>query len=277
MSTAALRPLSLGELLDRTFFLYRRHFLLFVSIIAIPHLVLTAFQFIGVAINPRGVGFTTASILWTFATFVVYLPVIAASHGTTVIAVSKLHLGQETTIAESFSGVAGRTAWLSWVLLVAGVVLGFALVFGVIIGGVFLWLGWSLIIPIAVLEDAGLADTLTRSWQLTRGSRGRIFVIGFLFVVLTYMVYILWEFPILAMLGLFARNYNLAAGLPKWFLIAAPVGTLFTQCLVGPLLTIALALTYYDQKIRKEAFDLQLMMSNLDAAQSAAPTPPAGM
>jgi hypothetical protein len=31
MATLDLRPLSLGELLDRTFFLYRRHFLLFVG------------------------------------------------------------------------------------------------------------------------------------------------------------------------------------------------------------------------------------------------------
>ena len=32
MAALDLRPLSLGELLDRTFFLYRRHFLLFVGI-----------------------------------------------------------------------------------------------------------------------------------------------------------------------------------------------------------------------------------------------------
>ena len=37
MAALDLRPLSLGELLDRTFFLYRRHFLLFVGIAAIPY------------------------------------------------------------------------------------------------------------------------------------------------------------------------------------------------------------------------------------------------
>ena len=36
MEPVELRPLSLGELLDRTFRLYRNHFLLFVSIMAIP-------------------------------------------------------------------------------------------------------------------------------------------------------------------------------------------------------------------------------------------------
>ncbi len=37
MAALDLRPLSLGELLDRTFFLYRRNFLLFVGIAAIPY------------------------------------------------------------------------------------------------------------------------------------------------------------------------------------------------------------------------------------------------
>src|ERR1700692_148322 len=37
MATLDLRPLSLGEFLDRSFFLYRRHFPLFVGIAAIPY------------------------------------------------------------------------------------------------------------------------------------------------------------------------------------------------------------------------------------------------
>ena len=40
MAEPVLRPLSLGEILDRTFSLYRRHFLLFVGITAIPHLLI---------------------------------------------------------------------------------------------------------------------------------------------------------------------------------------------------------------------------------------------
>jgi hypothetical protein len=37
--------------------------------------------------------------------------------------------------------------------------------------------------------------------------------------------------------------------------------------------TIALSLVYYDQRVRKEAFDLQLMMSTIDA--SVVPSSPA--
>jgi hypothetical protein len=41
------------------------------------------------------------------------------------------------------------------------------------------------------------------------------------------------------------------------------VGTFISTSLVGPLATIALTLIYYDQRVRKEGFDLQLMMSTM--------------
>src|SRR5713226_10205336 len=51
MASADLRPLSLGELLDRTFTLYRNHFWLFVGIMAVPQLLLLAIGLVGVAIG----------------------------------------------------------------------------------------------------------------------------------------------------------------------------------------------------------------------------------
>ncbi|MGB7283639.1 MAG: hypothetical protein WBE13_15335 [Candidatus Acidiferrum sp.] len=52
MSTLDLRPLSVGELLDRTFSLYRRHFLLFIGISAIPELLVLALQLVQLAVVP---------------------------------------------------------------------------------------------------------------------------------------------------------------------------------------------------------------------------------
>ncbi len=51
------------------------------------------------------------------------------------------------------------------------------------------------------------------------------------------------------------------------------MGSFLSGVLVGPLVTIALALVYYDERVRKEAFDLQLMMQALD--RNAPPAPPA--
>src|SRR5260370_21458674 len=52
MSTLDLRPLSIGELLDRTFSLYRRNFLLFIGISAIPQLLVLAMRLAQTALMP---------------------------------------------------------------------------------------------------------------------------------------------------------------------------------------------------------------------------------
>src|SRR6266403_4211428 len=204
--TTSLRPMSLGELLDRSFFLYRKHFVLFVGIIAVPHLVLLAFQLIGVAIG-RGTttAFTAMGLVWLFATMVLYLGAVAASQGATVMAVSRVHLGNDTSISESFAGIKGRILYLALIMIGVGIGVGIGFIL-LIVPGIILALMWALTIPVAVLEDKGLRDSTSRSAELTKGSRGRIFMVYFLFLVLTYIVYILWEIPIFAAIGIFTRG-----------------------------------------------------------------------
>ncbi len=274
--TTSLRPTSLGELLDRSFFLYRKHFALFVGIIALPHLVVLAFNLIGVVIRPRAtMGFGAVTSLWFLGSIVVYLGAAAASQGATVIAVSKVHLGADTTISESFAGIKGRILYIALITIGVGIGVGIGFVL-LIVPGIILALMWSLTIPVAVLEDKGLRDATSRSAELTKGSRGRILVIFFLFIVLMYIVILLWEVPIFAAIGIFSRTgAHKMTTVPIWTQIALPVCTFLTQCLVGPLLTIALSLVYYDQRVRKEAFDLQLMMSTIDSTQGGTPAPSA--
>ena len=274
--TTSLRPMSLGELLDRSFFLYRKHFALFVGIIALPNLVPLAFQLIGVAVRPRTTAaFTAASFLWLLGSFVLYLGVMGLSQGAAAVAVSKVHLGTATTISEAFAGIKGRMLYLALIMNLVGFSVSIGLVL-LIVPGVILALMWALTIPVAVLENKGLFDSVSRSAELTKGSRGRVFMIYFLCLILMYIVYVLWEIPILAAIGVFARSGpRPMTALPTWTQIAFPVGAFLSQCLVRPLLSIALPLVYYDQRVRKEAFDLQLMMSTLDSAQGGTPTPAA--
>ena len=48
MNSLELRPLSIGDILDRTFTLYRNHFLLFVALAGIPRLPALAFGLVGI-------------------------------------------------------------------------------------------------------------------------------------------------------------------------------------------------------------------------------------
>jgi hypothetical protein len=255
-----LRPLSLGELLDRCFFLYRKNFLLFAGLTALPHLVLLAFQLGDVGIQRwMGVG---AGLIWTLATYALTLGVTAASQGATVIAVSHVHLGRPATIAESFAGIKGRIFYLALIMIGYGIGVGIGFLL-LIVPGIILGLMWALTIPVAVLEDTGLRDSVNRSAELTKGARGRVFVIYILFAIMLWILYMAWMFPVLLIMGLAVQKHHVV-GVPLWTQIAIPVGSFISQCLAGPLMTIGFSLLYYDQRVRKEAFDLQHMMATLD-------------
>jgi len=269
--TTALRPLGLGELLDRSFFLYRKHFLLFVAIVALPHLILLAFQLLGVGLGMQAQGaFSARYWLWLLPTFILQWIVTATAQGATVIAVSRVHLDREATIAGAFAGVARRIPMLAFIMIITGVgiFLGFILL---LLPGILLALILALVIPIAVLENTGLVNSIARSWVLTQGSWLRILVIYILYFFLLFTLIWLWEFPMFWAAGIFTRNH--APGtMPLWSQIVFPVCSFLSLSLVTPLITIALSLTYYDQRIRKEGFDLQHMMSMLDPAPGGTAT-----
>jgi hypothetical protein len=267
-----LRPLSLGELLDRSFFLYRKNFLLFAGLTALPHLVLLGFQLGEVGMQKwMGVG---AGLVWTLATYALTLGVTAASQGATVIAVSHVHLGRPVTIAESFAGIKGRIFYLALIMIGYGIGVGIGFLL-LIVPGIILGLMWALTIPVAVLEDTGLRDSVNRSAELTKGSRGRVFVIYVLFVIMLWILYLAWMFPVLLIVGLAAQKHHVV-GVPLWTQLAIPIGSFISQSLAGPLMTIGFSLLYYDQRVRKEAFDLQHIMATLDDAKLGGTVPVIG-
>ncbi len=267
--TTSIRPLNAGELLDRTFFLYRKHFALFVGIVAVPNLVLLAAQILGISLRIGARGGVLISILWSLAIAILYLAVMATSQAGTIIGVSRVHLELPTSLAQVFSSVRGRIVEISLLTIGMGIGIGMGFVLFVI-PGIVLTLMWALTVPVAVLEEKGLRDSVSRSAELTKGQRGRIFVIYVLFFVLTYTVYMLWEMPILMVIGAFSKGAHVVV--PAWTQLAFALGSFLSQSLVSPLLTIALSLAYYDARVRKEAFDLQLMMSNLDGEQEGIAT-----
>jgi hypothetical protein len=266
MSTPTLRPLSTAELLDRTFALYRSHFLLFAGISAVTNLVALAVQLVGVGITGTPTGATLSAagcfgmLIWVPFMLVVTLAVNAASQGATVIAVSHVYLGRPITVTEALSRIRGRIASLAvtWVVLGIATALGLLLF---IVPGVILMLMWGLAIPVAVLEHRSMLDAGSRSADLTAGDRFRVFVIWAMFFALYVVVAMVINIP-LGIVGVVTGG--LASTTAPWVQVTSNVASFFTQCLVGPLMTIGFALLYYDERVRKEAFDLELMMAAID-------------
>jgi hypothetical protein len=271
----ALRPLSTGELLDRTFSLYRSHFGLFIGIFAIPHLVVLAYQCVGITFqSPKPqIGNMLLIFAWTMGGAFVNLTVAAASQAATVVAVSNVYLDRPASVADSFSRVKDEILGVVGLSLLVGLAAGAGLVL-LVVPGVLLFIMWALAVPAKVLENLDVTDAMSRSSDLTKGDRGRVFVVMLLFFVLGIGVSLLLRWPIEMAAGV-TSIFAIQRTAPGWQ-VAVLVSAFVSECLVGPLATIGLSLLYYDERVRKEAFDLQLMMTTLDAnALPGSPISPA--
>ncbi|MGA8620102.1 MAG: hypothetical protein WB660_16460 [Candidatus Sulfotelmatobacter sp.] len=305
--TEPLRPMSTGQLLDYTLSLYRRNFLLFVGIATAGPAAYLLFQLLTVGsavvpVGPRGVAAAGMSLgFGMLAGVVVMAAGMAISHAATVKAVAAVHLGRGITIAGAYRELSGRIGRVLGVFVLVALISGAAAgviilvavligtmavvggakagtagtVLGVIVGigaaviggiaAIAIYIRYSLSVQACVVEDLGVTASLKRSTILSKGSRSRILTIYFVFGVLSYIV-ALGLGAIAGASGAMLHNRIVA-------LILIYVATFIAGSLTGPLATIGISLLYYDERVRKEAFDLQLMMSSLDApALSAATT-----
>jgi hypothetical protein len=268
-----LRPLSTGELLDRTFSLYRGNFVLFLGIFALPHLAVLAFQIVAIVLQSPGLqpSRVFSALAWTWGAILFSIVVTSAAHAATVIAVSHVYLDRPASILDSFAKVKGQIGGVIWLSISVGFLVGLACI-ALIVPGVLLAVRWSLAVPAKVLENKTTGEAMSRSSELSKGNRGRIFVIWILFVVLNICFSLLLQWPVKLAAGV-GGIVGLQHATIAWR-VASLVATFASECLVGPLATIAFSLVYYDERVRKEAFDMQLMMSTLDApALQTSPAP----
>jgi hypothetical protein len=275
MSTLELRPLSIGELLDRTFSLYRRNFLLFIGIAAIPQLLVLALQLVQTMLTPAkaavalpaaselqgaspvlAAGGAVGIFMLAIAAIVVYLVAYLFSQGGTVYAVSEIYLGRTTTIGQSLSRMRGELWSLFGVVFLNGLVTGISFLL-LIIPGIYMACRLCVCIPAALLEDLGPRDSLERSFGLTKDNAGRAFLILLLYVVILYAAIFLVDVPLA--FGVQSAAHD-PAMLRLWTAILQ-IGNFVAGVLVTPVLTIASSIFYFDLRVRKEAFDLQLMMN----------------
>jgi hypothetical protein len=282
MTTLDLRPLSLGELLDRTFFLYRRNFFLFTGIAAIPYslffvinlgtTLLTRFNSGGPRFPvPGQIPRATPAFALAGGGILALIVIIAGciaflfSVGATVFAVSEIYTGHQTSIHASLRRVRGYAGTIFGVLLLSGLIMlgGFILL---VIPALYLACRICVATAAALLEDIGPADAIRRSFELTKDFAGRAFMIYLLYFAMAWGVIAVFQLPFLVLVAVYAKQPQLVT---IW-MVFMQLGNFLGSVLVTPVSTIGFALFYYDLRVRKEAFDLQMMMQ----AIGGAPIPP---
>jgi uncharacterized membrane protein len=134
-----------------------------------------------------------------------------------------------------------------------------------IIPGIILGCRFALAVPVSMLEDSGAIRSMERSMQLTKGHTGEIFVILLLLIVLTYVAVLLFQFPFV-FVALAAAKAHQTLSFLMLFLMS--LASFLSEVLVWPVGTIALSLMYYNLRVRKEAFDIQHLMTTLGTSST---------
>ena len=304
-----LRPLSLGELLDRAFFLYRRNFPLFAGIMVVPACLILPMQIVLLRRQATPYPWNRPSsrshlVAYSYAFMLVYWFLYAVVQAATTYAVSDAYLGRSATVLEAYRKVRGHYLQVigvtvgvglrafGWILLfvfpaliVLILLIGLVSKEGVNLQGPLITVAPLAIVLVgvgvavwfsaryAVSVPAVLLENIKGRAAIRRSvelSRGRRWQ-GFIAILLGVVV--TYAMAILFQGPFYAAFAltNLKGPLSIWLVLARSTSGAIGGVIAGPLLMIILVLFYYDLRIRKEAFDLQQMMASLPEPGPAVP------
>ncbi len=283
-----LRPMSFGEVLDGAFTMYRRHFGLFMKLSAVTWgvpaalLLYLKLRFSGTTPDQTLAIFQThlaeliiLGLVWLVAIVVATVMLTAGS----IRVISSAYLGGVSTFGDALRLAASKIVPLVLVGLGKGLLLliiwivGFvvwallvsianlfggasAVLVGILGLGALFWFlafvlcGYALTTPIVVLEELSSSfDTFGRSWDLTRGFKLKAFGLWLVVWILTWLVPFCFFFGV---------GYVVQTKAPGLELTVSAVNSL-VSIVLAPVLPCMLTLFYYDLRMRREGFDLQVL------------------
>jgi hypothetical protein len=248
MSDLTLRARTAPQLVDTAFQLLRRHYALFTTLGAVsllPGIAASMYSAYGIVQpTPRvGTGFALIAVtaLWR----------VLVDAGIQYAA-AEAYLGRPASVEGSLRRVLAHAGavFLSIVVVWALIFVGLMLF---IIPGIFLFARYFAIPATVVVEGRRTTEALARSRLLAMGETGKILgTLGLGWVI--YFLIVLAATPVL--MGLAGR----IAG-------QAIVGVLLI--FIYPVLGILTVLLYFDLRIRKEGFDLEVMVGDLPTVPSS--------
>ena len=130
--------------------------------------------------------------------------------------------------------------------------------------GIWMQLCLSLAFPACVVEKIGVGSAIKRSFSLSNGTKGRIFVLYLLGMALNTLLSMGITVPLTILMYLFPwANDPKHAQAAGTILLLVFYGSAFAvQTFTRPVYGIALILFYYDQRIRQEGYDIERMMES---------------
>ena len=203
-------------------------------------------QYIGLFVLQAVIVFGIPSTVWTVAVMVAAVGAALAGTAAGGAATGAL------TIVLVLLTLLGLAVYVVWILLQIG-----------------------LAFPIAVIEKAGPIDALKRAWKLCRGTRLRMLALFGMVLAHSWIASLLVTIPLMLAIYLIpGLNSPQNAQLTGTISLIGFYGMSFvTNALTMPVIAIALVLFYYDQRVRKEAYDIEWLMQQAGMIAAPAPQP----
>jgi len=289
--------MSTGDLLDRTVRVYRLHLLPMLGILLLPHLGMFPFEAwlarrYGFWVSVQ-IGLDPLAVPWFTLVLLISNSVYVVGDAALIYFLAERYLDRSPSVWQSYRRILGSALAISWVFFIVSVLwcgpaalvsaigltrlieadpwwwyfLSFTGIYVVIamLGACLGLFRLSLAPLIIVIEKDSWGRALQRSWSLMRHNTWRAMVIWLFTATASWAVsFALW-----------IPTYVVEAWRPGtfegiWGIALLQLG----DWISSPFPMIAFLLLYFDILIRREAFDLDLMASNLNISGVTADAAP---
>ena len=271
-----LQPMSFVDILDGMFVLYRNHFLLFLGIVAVYIVIGFGLDLISVSVL-TGAEPSTSIVIAVFTaigSFIVSFLVVAGL----AYASALVYLDRDITAQDALQQ-AGRRFFsllgsaVLWGLVVVGL---FVTIIGIPFS-IYFSVRWGLYTLPVLFEATTARNALRRSTELVRGTWWRVFGIMLAVSVIAFMISFILEVSsgfILTLIGvaeieaatpwdMIRRLFMPMPNEVGWFAYAIRrFVSVMIAGLAMPIGVIGSALLYFDLRIRKEAFDIEMQVTD---------------
>jgi hypothetical protein len=265
-----LRPLSIGEVLDVAFKLYFRNWAKLVALVAliivpaniINGLILSSaadFAFKGTLYGSHNSSLTGSSIVIGVVTIIG----AALSGAVAFRATTEAYMGRVPSAGESVRFALRRLLSVLWIYLLAGlgILAGFILL---IIPGIYLAVSWCVILPVVMVEGVKGRKALGRSLSLIDTRWWQTFGILIVLIVIVDLV------PSVIG-GLISSAIAGSSSSIATIVVVRQIIDTIVRIIAVPALVAGLTVLYFDLRVRKEGFDVELMLDQLGFTPPVAP------
>jgi hypothetical protein len=305
-----LRPLTTGEVLDRTFYLYRSNFWLFVGLASIAagvnvvtQLLKLLYQhFFGVfalgqvartTAHPQTLTQSGVFIALSLVSSILYFAVYGVTHAATTSAVSAIYLGDATSMKIAFRAVSARWARFFgislWQLWSAGWIFTLLIILPIVIFSLGMqskmWIAGIMFFLASLSLIYGMVAYIRNSFGVpaavmedlkVRAAMRRSKVLtagskGRIFLLFLFITVL--YFVVLAIQSPLLVLLVRAKGTPQLLLgqaLGLAIGFV-ASAVLGPIGAIGLCLFYIDQRVRKEGFDIEFLIERSGPAPVTTP------